>query len=237
MSAAQARAPRAAVALEAFEPRRHLAADALAPAPRADTLMAHHVPAAVLHGGITADPLEPNDTRQTATAVVARPLCTYPNLTVDAGDADWFRLTPDVDGELAVSIDFNHAHGDLQLALHGPAGNLLAASTSAEHGETLRYPVAADAPYHVRVWGEAGAASPAYALTIQAPIFNDGGVGDSDPPVDGWTGARPSDPTEPICFMPAVRNTRFGPVRPTGWAEPVEPASPIGDAPADDVVR
>jgi hypothetical protein len=101
------------------------------------------------------DPFEPNNSSLQATTIVA---ANYPGLQVCPGNEDWFRVFVAQGQRLDVSIQFNHAAGDLDLELFSPALQLIDFSYSASNSETvtvLNAPAAGH--YYARVFGFQGA--------------------------------------------------------------------------------
>jgi hypothetical protein len=70
---------------------------------------------------------------------------------------------------LSVTVQFEHALGDIDVTLHDAAGNQLAASTSTSNTESMTYGVTAGQPYYIRVYGYNGATNPSYSLTVDGP--------------------------------------------------------------------
>ena len=88
----------------------------------------------------------------------------YEDLVV-CGDDDWYAVDVCAGGTLTVVAGFAHAEGDLDLALHDPAGARLAFSASADDDERLTFAAANDATVLVRVFGFGGAEN-AYDLAL-----------------------------------------------------------------------
>jgi hypothetical protein len=135
-------------------------------------------------GGVTTqaaalvdDTYEQNDSRGTARnlGTLSGPR-TVSGLVM--GDAyDWFRFTTTRRGGTgdSVSIDFQHAQGDLDLRLYSSTGTLLKSSVGAGDGEQVSLSGLAAGIYYVRVNGYLGATNPAYSLRVNlaAPLIDD----------------------------------------------------------------
>jgi hypothetical protein len=96
------------------------------------------------------DAYEENDLRAQAAEVT--PDAQLPDLVVLTNDADWFRVPVCTGGSLAVGATFEHALGDIDLALVDPRGRVLLRSQGAEDGEHLAWTVAEDGVLFVRVY-------------------------------------------------------------------------------------
>ncbi|MBM4044919.1 MAG: hypothetical protein FJ279_07385, partial [Planctomycetes bacterium] len=85
---------------------------------------------------------------------------------------DWFvfqTVGAGVTGD-QVRIDFEHALGDLDLALYDAAQSLLRQSAGVGDSETIGLSMLPAGTYYVRVLGFGGATNPDYKLTIDAPV-------------------------------------------------------------------
>ncbi|MGD9636292.1 MAG: S8 family serine peptidase [Pirellulales bacterium] len=84
---------------------------------------------------------------------------------------DYFRFTTTSTGTAAssVSISFQNAQGNLQLALYNSSGTLLATSQTTGNSETISLNGRVAGTYYVRVYGANGATNPNYSLTIAPP--------------------------------------------------------------------
>ncbi len=105
------------------------------------------------------DAFEENDARATARAL---PAGVHRDLACN--DEDWFAVTLGQAGALAVSIDFSHASGDLDLHVVGPAGEV-GRSESTGDREAVDVASLPAGTYHVRVFGYQGARG-RYTLTV-----------------------------------------------------------------------
>lgn len=90
---------------------------------------------------------------------------------VMADGADWYRFQTTATGasNSQVTIDFQHAQGDLELALYNSSGTRLASSTSAANHEQISLAGRAAGTYYVRVYGYRGVSNPDYSLSITPP--------------------------------------------------------------------
>lgn len=88
-------------------------------------------------------------------------------------DVDWFEFALEADAGAPhfVQIDFQHALGDLELSLYDDDGTLLQRSNGVGDQERISLDglTADGGPYRLRVAGFAGATSPFYSLSINAP--------------------------------------------------------------------
>jgi hypothetical protein len=114
---------------------------------------------------ILSDSLEVNNTSQTATDLDrVSNLRSLPGLTIHNSDQDWFKFTTTKPGTAAnsLSIEFEHAQGDLQLELYR-ASNLTTPyktsnlSSSTLNRETISLAGEAAGTYYARIVGNSGA--------------------------------------------------------------------------------
>jgi len=128
----------------------------------------------------TDDSFENNDTRSTASNLGTLTAAKTINNLVMADANDWFRFTTTGVGTSTsnVTISFQNAQGNLQLALYNSSGSLLAASQSTNDSETISLSGRAAGTYYVKVYGTNGALNPDYSLTINPP-------GESTTPTSG----------------------------------------------------
>ena len=118
------------------------------------------------------DLLEVNDSFATATVLGASITNSVRELTIhDMGEGqsndDFYRITAFQTGALLVRVPFDHAAGDLDLAVLDSRGNVVGTSSisSADVGaESLQFPVVAGEEYTLHVFGVAGATN-RYSLT------------------------------------------------------------------------
>jgi hypothetical protein len=87
---------------------------------------------------------------------------------VMADQADWFqfKLTHSTDATSQVNIQFQHAAGDLDLAVYDARGRLVGYSNGTTNSESVSLAGARPDIYYVLVYGYAGAANPNYTLNI-----------------------------------------------------------------------
>jgi len=119
----------------------------------------------------TDDAYENNDTLATANNLGTLTATRTVSSLVMADAADWFRFTTSATGTASntVSIAFQNAQGNLQLALYNSAGTLLATSAGTGNSETVSLNGLAAGTYYVDVYGNAGAANPNYTLSVVPP--------------------------------------------------------------------
>jgi hypothetical protein len=117
------------------------------------------------------DAYENNDTRATAYNLGTRSGTQTTSSLVMADAADWYRFTTTATGTAnnSVSISFQNAQGNLQLALYNSSGQLLATSTTPGNTETISLNGRAAGTYYIDVYGATGATNSAYSLAIAAP--------------------------------------------------------------------
>ena len=101
-------------------------------------------------GDCAADALEGNNDPEHAALLAAGAV---DELTICAGDEDWFAVDVCAAGALTASINFAHANGDLDLELRDAAGDVLGASRGVADGESANAVPDADAVVFVRVYG------------------------------------------------------------------------------------
>jgi hypothetical protein len=121
---------------------------------------------------IAADALENDDTAATATSLgTISGSVTRDNLTITTADPDWFRFTlagPGRSGD-AVAISFNHAAGDVDLALYDSSGlNRLRVSQGVANSESISLANLPAGTYLAQVYGYDRASNPSYAITVNA---------------------------------------------------------------------
>ena len=114
------------------------------------------------------DAYEENDSRTAARnlGTVAEPQ-TLASLAM-ADNADWYSFTMNGPGTSAdfVEISFEHAQGDLELALFNSAGTRVRLSDGATDAERVSVAGLPAGTYFVRVFGFLGATNPSYSLQI-----------------------------------------------------------------------
>jgi hypothetical protein len=123
------------------------------------------------------DAYEQNDTRGTS-----RPLGTVTaprtiNGLVMADASDWYRFRTSTRGTASdfVEIDFEHAQGDLDLALFNSSGQRVGYAGTTSDTERVSLSGLAAGLYYVRIYGYRGATNPDYSLTIspRLPLVDD----------------------------------------------------------------
>ncbi|NJL73455.1 MAG: hypothetical protein HC888_18990, partial [Candidatus Competibacteraceae bacterium] len=118
------------------------------------------------------DRFEENDTGATAANLGSLiGTNTFEDLVLNAGDDDYFRFTTAATGQDGdfVSIRFDHAAGDLDLALYNAAGTFVVGSAGSTGDESISLAGLAAGQYSVRVYGFGDAANPSYDLVVEAP--------------------------------------------------------------------
>ncbi|MBX3268859.1 MAG: hypothetical protein KF729_01275 [Sandaracinaceae bacterium] len=73
--------------------------------------------------------------------------------TVCPGDDDWLAIPMSGPGTIDVLVVFEHARGDIDIALHDPSGTRLRAATSSTDDESLTVEVAGGGTYALRIYG------------------------------------------------------------------------------------
>jgi hypothetical protein len=120
-------------------------------------------------GSVPGDLFEQNDTFATARSLAASDQ-TYGSLSIDAAnDADFYSLVPAASGQLAVSLAFANAQGDVNLEVYNGSQTLLTSSTSTADSEQVSVQVTAGQTYYVRVFGPGGSTNPNYSMTVDVP--------------------------------------------------------------------
>ena len=122
---------------------------------------------------ILPDRLDPNDSFAQATDLGPLGSRTEANLSIHAlNDGDYYRFTSTIAGILSADVLFSHAAGDLNAELFDSNQNILSSSASTSDNERLSWISEAGESYYLRVYGNAGALNPSYALQLavtQAP--------------------------------------------------------------------
>ena len=109
------------------------------------------------------DPLEDNDALGDADTLDAG---AHDGLAVCPGDDDWFAIDVCAGGLLTVRARFSDADGDIDIALHDPAGEILAVAESDTDDEEVRLEADAEGTVFLRVYGYRRAAN-TYGLDVQ----------------------------------------------------------------------
>ena len=117
---------------------------------------------------LVPDALEPNDTLAEAIDLSSGNVRLSGLNIHEAGNADFYRWSPLVAGQVTMDLIFAHAEGDLDLAVWID-GNEAALSDSIDDGEQLVLDVALDRQYIIEVRGKNGATNPAYELSLSGP--------------------------------------------------------------------
>ncbi len=121
--------------------------------------------------GTGDDFYEENDDFNSATLLDLQLQNTYDNLAIQSGNEDWFSFYIDHTGAPgdAVSINFDHFQGDLDLDLYDASGNYISGSSTTDYIETVSLEGLAAGTYYAKVYGYSGAANPYYNLSVWAP--------------------------------------------------------------------
>ena len=126
---------------------------------------------------LTDDTYEQNDSRGAAKNLGTLSGPKTVSGLVMADTYDWFRFTTTKRGGTgdSVSINFQHAQGDLDLSLYSSTGRLLKSSDGATDGELVSLNGLAAGIYYVRVNGYRGVSNPGYSLTVNLakPLVDD----------------------------------------------------------------
>jgi hypothetical protein len=117
---------------------------------------------------IPADAFEPNNSLATATPLVATDQ-TLSNLSLHAGDVDYYRFVANGTGNAIINLSFNNANGNLDLRLLDGSGKVLAASTTNKNLESVAVSVTRGSSYFVQVYSAANATNPNYSLQLDLP--------------------------------------------------------------------
>jgi hypothetical protein len=123
------------------------------------------------------DIFEANNTRAVAkdlSNLRTSPLKTWQNLSITAGDNDWFKFNLPSRGTANdfVSVTFNHSLGDVDLELYNSSGTRILSSAGTSNSERISLEGQTSGDYFVRVLGYNNATNPNYDLTISAPLAN-----------------------------------------------------------------
>ena len=169
---------------------------------------------------IESDFAESNDTQSEAyTLRDIEGIETIDGLSIHvAGDVDWFsfEMLETATDWHSISIAFFHEIGDLDLAVHNSAGELLGSSEGVNGFEQVSLDGLPAGEYYVSVWGFEDDTNPEYILTIIAPEESDstgGGTADFAEP----NNTRPGD------FI-AVRTTWWEGMERHCWVPPGRPS-------------
>jgi len=123
--------------------------------------------------GIDPDHLEPNDARNRATDLkTVEGTVEIADLSIHApGNDDWFRFQTAAGADMGhyVRIDFEHALGDLDVALYR-GSDIVGASPSVADFEQIGLDGLPKGEYFLRVYGYSDAVNPQYTVTIEAPV-------------------------------------------------------------------
>ena len=122
--------------------------------------------------GGTGDRFEDNDTAATPTNLgTINGAFTAGALSMEAGDADWYRFTLPGTGLTgdAVTASFTHSLGDVDMALYDSTGTAwLRIAQGSENEEEISLAGLAPGSYLVKVYGFGTASNPNYSLSVSA---------------------------------------------------------------------
>ena len=122
------------------------------------------------------DAYEPNDTFATSallTTVGAE--TSFHDLSIHAGDQDYFKFAADGSGQLKVHLDFHHDDGDINGRILDAAGNVVTASSrDGSHAdpdhEHLQFEAVDGETYYINIFGaDAQVSNPYYSIKIDQP--------------------------------------------------------------------
>ncbi|MEX0642933.1 MAG: lysyl oxidase family protein [Pirellulales bacterium] len=126
-----------------------------------------------------ADTFEPNDTFAAASILAPPEDHLYENLSIhQSGNNDYYRITASATGKLAVSIDFQHSQGDLELGLYNANQKKLGDSKTAKNTEKVTIDVKAGDIIYIRVWGYNNKTNPNYSMFVDQAEADDADSGD-----------------------------------------------------------
>lgn len=83
---------------------------------------------------------------------------------VDANEVDYYAVSS-WNGIGQITVEFNHAAGDIDVALYSWTGAIVASSTGVTNSETITLPAALDGPHFLKVYGYLGAVND-YSLIV-----------------------------------------------------------------------
>ena len=117
------------------------------------------------------DAYENNDSAATAYDLGTLTAAKTINSLVMADSEDWFKfkITSAAKPGDFVSIGFNNAQGNLQLAIYSSYGYLMGSSQGIGNSEGVTLNLLQPGTYYAKVYGAGGAQNPNYSLTISPP--------------------------------------------------------------------
>ena len=117
------------------------------------------------------DAYENNDSAATAYDLGTLTAAKTINSLVMADSQDWFKFTITSAAKPGdfVSIGFNNAQGNLQLAIYSSYGYLMGSSQGIGNSEGVTLNLLQPGTYYAKVYGAGGAQNPNYSLTISPP--------------------------------------------------------------------
>ncbi len=131
-------------------------------------LTAVHQPTAAKASLVTDDVYEQNDTFGTAYNLGTLSSPRTLNSLAMADSVDWYKFTTSRTGVSgnSVVLNFQHAQGDLDLALYNIYGQRLRLSDGVTNSETVSLSGLVAGTYYVRAYGYGGVSNPAYSLSV-----------------------------------------------------------------------
>lgn len=133
-------------------------------------------------GPIAADAFEANNSFANASILAPPEDHTYQGLSIhQSGDDDYFRITASSTGELAFSLQFQNANGDIDLEIYDAARTLVGRSQSVSNTERVAVNATAGEYYYVRAYGYDGAVNANYTLVVDQPSHHDDDDDDHPP--------------------------------------------------------
>lgn len=97
----------------------------------------------------------------------SEPTVIYRDAIVHPGMTDRYRITAHSSGKLLIGALFDHAQGDLTLAVDDRWGNQIAIANGQASDERLAIPVVSQQTYYIRVFGAAGTVTNRYDLEVE----------------------------------------------------------------------
>ena len=129
----------------------------------------------VHYSGQCIDPYEPNDQRDTATAMQAG--AAYDSFICVSGDQDWYRFEAATPGTLDLYLD-PPSGANLELFLYNSAGAILAASTSSgDADESIAYDATGGGDLYVLVRGQSSVHYASWSTYLLYALFTPAGGG------------------------------------------------------------
>jgi len=134
----------------------------------------------------SGDRFEANESRETATDLrVVSGSLTLRDLTITAGDRDFYRFELSAAGSTthAIQASFVHAGGDINLRLLDAQGSALRSSLGTADNERIAFDGLSAGTYFVEVFGASASVANGYRLDFATPVAQQPG----GPATDAWT--------------------------------------------------